>query len=104
MAPYPRAETSRPLLPSVRFCILLLLLGHQITRIPVVLLIQRTAVKRHFDACFLIRRIASLNPSGVPLDPARRRTFTSSMRFPTTTAGTAAAKRRCRSRDVGLVA
>ncbi|WP_172460131.1 hypothetical protein [Priestia endophytica] len=45
-----------------------------------------------------------MNPSGVPLDPARRPTFTSSMRSPTTTVGTALANRRCKSREVGFVA
>jgi hypothetical protein len=58
------------------------------------------AMKRHDEvvcpsrACSLICSIAALNPTGVPLEPARRSTYTSSMRFPTTTAGTASAKRR----------
>jgi hypothetical protein len=55
-------------------------------------------------ACSLIFSIALLNSSGVPLDPARRPTFTSSIRFPTTTLGTASAKRSCKSSDVVFVA
>ena len=51
-----------------------------------------------------MRRSAPLKPSGVPLDPASRPTRTSLIGLPTTTRGTAAAKRSWSSREVGLVA
>jgi hypothetical protein len=47
----------------------------------------------HREAWSLISSIAWLNPSGVPLEPARRETRTSSKRLPATTSGTASAKR-----------
>jgi hypothetical protein len=48
---------------------------------------------RQVVASALIRWIASLNPSGVPLEPATLERFTSSMFLPTTSAGIAWAKR-----------
>jgi hypothetical protein len=65
---------------------------------------ERRRTGRHRDASLRISWRASLKPSGVPLDPARRETRTSSMRLPVTTSGTASAKRCWKSSDVGLVA